>query len=230
MSSYKFSAAERYAVFTVHREKCWLCGEPVSLVGMEVDHVVPESLEGTPKLEEVVAELGLPGGFDLNSYENWMPAHRQCNGVKTGTVFKATPLIQLHIQKAEERAGKAREIEARFASDRSIDRAIHQLLAASERGTLTEEQKRALAPVIETVTTFHEGNRAAEDRGRPLMLAPWLEIVGEHGDVLTLRGPEGMIGRRPKGPRLHSSWDCPTCGPTGWDGARCIVCGQMNDD
>ncbi|MGJ0393160.1 MAG: HNH endonuclease [Methylocystis sp.] len=112
MSRYQFSAAERYAVWTAHREKCWLCdGAVVSLGEMEVDHIIPEALAGTPQLAQIIADLGRPADFDLNSYENWMPAHPRCNLEKSDVVFEPTALIQARLQRAAERAEKARETE-----------------------------------------------------------------------------------------------------------------------
>ena len=55
-------------------------------------------------------------------------------------------------------------------------------------------------------------------------------MISEAGDVLLFRGPTGLIGARPKGDNVHSSWDCPNCGVTGWNGALCVICGMLNDD
>lgn len=225
MSVYKFSNEERYAVFTVHHERCWLCETPISLAEVQVDHIIPESLVGTPEGTNALKLLGLPSGFDLNSFENWVPAHARCNRIKADTIFHPTPLIQARLQIAEKRAPKARELVAKYASDRRIDRAIHELLIAGERGLLGEAQKKLIA----TVAVIHDENRDPEERGKPLMIAPWLTLVGEDGNWLHLRGPGGMVGSRPKGDKLHSSWDCPRCGPTAWNGVRCVTCGMMDD-
>jgi hypothetical protein len=48
LSVYNFSPAERYAVWTAHGEKCYICTRPIDLKTMEVDHLVPESLIGDP--------------------------------------------------------------------------------------------------------------------------------------------------------------------------------------
>ena len=45
--------------------------EPVNLRTMQVDHLIPESLMNDPqRLGEVLASLGRPPDFDLNSYAN----------------------------------------------------------------------------------------------------------------------------------------------------------------
>lgn len=43
MAKHRFAAAERYAVFIAHGEKCYLCHRPVTIRTMEVDHIVPET-------------------------------------------------------------------------------------------------------------------------------------------------------------------------------------------
>ena len=229
MSTYRFSDAERYAVFTVHGERCWLCGEPVGLLDMEVDHVIPESLEGGQELADLLQQLGLPDDFDLNHFNNWMPAHRRCNREKSNAIFRPSPMIQLKLQGAAEKIGKAEALHDAYVTNRKITMAINQLLAAHEIGGIDERQKRMMAPLIAVVEQEHEANREAERQGKPLLLAGWLEIVAESDRLLTLRGPGGLIGVRPKADHLDPSWDCPNCGVTGWNGARCITCGMLDD-
>ncbi len=226
MANYQFSQAERYAVFTVHRERCWLCDEPVSLSDMEIDHIIPDSLEGTRELDRIFEAFNLPEEFTLQSYENWLPAHRRCNRKKRALVFKPTPIIQAHLELAAKSAPKARELEERYGSDRRIDRAVQELCVAYEKGDLNEKHWQKL---IAIVGPFHEQSREPEERGKPILIAPGLEIISDDGLHLMLRGPTGMIGGRPKGENLHPSWDCPNCGVTGWNGTRCVRCGQMDD-
>lgn len=103
-----FTSAERYAVFTVHNEKCYMCGEPLDLLSMEVDHVIPETLLDAPEqLESVLTEYNLPAGFNLQSFANWLPACGPCNNRKRSCVFKATTRIQLDLDIAGEKAGQA---------------------------------------------------------------------------------------------------------------------------
>jgi hypothetical protein len=228
LSEYKFSAAQRYAVFTVHRERCWLCDEPLSLSEMTVDHILPEAIDGSEQLARTVTLLGLPADFKINSYENWMPAHRRCNEIKGQTIFSPSPLIQTRLESAIKNAAKAREIEQKFVSKRKIDRAIELIIAAHERDLLSNSSRNRLRVLENEVVSFHESNRSPEQSGKPLLLAPWLKIIREDTSGLLLQGPAG-VGRRPHGENLHPSWDCPRCGPTGWNGVRCVSCGMMDD-
>ena len=227
VSAYRFSAPERYAVFTAHRERCWLCNERVSLSDFQVDHIIPESLGGKPELKAILVGYGVPETFNINSYENWAPAHPACNLKKTNLVLRPSPIIQAQVQLAERRAAKARDLAEKYASDRRIDSAIQELIFAHETGRLSGKQQQRVVGVL---AALHRENREAEDKAEPLNFAPWLTIVGETEHYYHLQGPGGMVGSRPKAEKLDPSWDCPRCGPTGWNGARCITCGMMDDD
>jgi len=166
---------------------------------MQVDHIIPESLEGTAALTRVLHELGLPADFKINSYANWMPAHPNCNLIKSDVVFTPSPLIQAELQIAAQRAPKAQEIFETLASDRKINNALQELLVADERNVLKGEHWDRL---VEMVGQFHERNRAEEERGKPLVLTPWLTILGEQGGFLLIRGPAEWLAFVLKDPTL----------------------------
>ena len=196
---------------------------------MEVDHIVPETLIGKADLADVLESLGLPQDFDLNTFANWMPAHRACNRVKSSTVFKSTPIIQLSLQQAAKRQTKTEEIHDSYVTNRKVSLAMNLLTAAYEQGELGDKQKTALAKIAAGLSEYHDTNRAPEDRGKPIMLAPWLTVLSEGREYMVLQSARGMVGVRPSGENIHPSWDCPNCGVTGWNGARCISCGMLDD-
>jgi len=226
VSTRVFSDAERYAVWTVHGEKCWLCGRPVSYADMHVDHIIPESLEGREELRDVLLDLDLPIGFELNSWANWMPAHGTCNLKKGAHVFRATPIIQKSIDGAIAKSSKAKETCDGFLSNRKIEIAFARIVEAINSRVLSEGQMKELALLA---ATEHGRYRNPDMREEPVMLGPGLTVLREDVDRYILQGPGGMVGFRPKGNSIDPSWDCPNCGVTGWNGVRCITCGQMID-
>lgn len=194
---------------------------------MEVDHVIPESLQNTPdRLRDVLLALGRPSSFDLNSYENWLPACRPCNGRKRETVFDPSLLVQLHLQRAAGRAEKARVLENKTISRRELADALNRLQRASEAGELDEDLKRALVPLA----AFQEEQRSPEMVGKAIRLSPLLELLSQKDGWQMVRGPYG-VGGGPVGPHVHSSFRCVNCGTlSAWNGARCVACGDMNDE
>ncbi len=226
MAKTSFSYAQRFAIYTTHGEKCWLCEKAVDLTDMEIDHVIPESLEGKPELADILKNFGLPEDFDLNSYLNLMPAHDGCNRKKGGHHFKATPVIQLALETCAKKEHRVEEALDAFLSERSLGIAVTRILAAAEAGTLDEKHHRRLAKLAAIKS---EPLRQPERQGTPFAFAPGLRVVGEDDHWMHLQGRTGMFGSRPKGSNVHHSFDCPICGPTGWNGTRCIQCGQMID-
>lgn len=194
---------------------------------MEVDHVIPESLLNMPKrLQQVLESLGRPTDFNINSYENWLPACRSCNGKKLATVFEPSLLIQLTLQRAADRAEKAVIVERRTVSKVAIAKALNVLERANDAGELNEESKRLLQPLA----AFQEEQRTHDLVGQPIRLTPLFEIISEAEGWRLVRGPYG-VGGRPIGSQLHSSFDCHNCGAiAAWNGARCVICGEMNDE
>jgi hypothetical protein len=224
MAKTNFSYAQRFAIYTAHGEKCWLCGKAVELTDMEVDHVIPEWLAGMRELAGILKGFGLSESFDLNSYLNLMPAHDECNKKKGGHVFEATPLIQLALETCAKKEHRVVEALDAFLSVRSLGIAVTRILAADEAGILDKKHYRRLAKLAAIKS---EPLREPENQGTPFAFAPGLTVVGDDGYLIQLRGRTGMVGSRPKGSNLHHSFDCPFCGPTGWNGTRCIQCGQL---
>ena len=65
LSKYRFKPSERYAVFTVHGEICYLCRKPVDMATFQVDHIIPESLESKKEtLKKALDSYGLDGSFN----------------------------------------------------------------------------------------------------------------------------------------------------------------------
>jgi hypothetical protein len=92
MPKKKFSHAERYSVWLHNQRRCWWCEVPLRLAEVTVDHVIPEFLEETPeKLSKLLSEYDLPKDFQVNGFENWLPAHSHCNSEKSTRVFKLVP-------------------------------------------------------------------------------------------------------------------------------------------
>jgi len=224
MAKYAFTPQQRYAVFTAHGEACYLCRRPVDLVTTEVDHVIPESLLTTPdRLRDVLAALGRPQNFDINSYENWMPSCRPCNGKKSDVVFEPSPVVQVVLQQAAERAPRARELEKQLVTKRKLGRAINELQRYAAEQQLDESMKTQLSALLE------EGDvlRVPEKRGMELRVAPFITVLRTDGQTTLVPGPYGVGG----GPTQPSdAMRCPSCGLPWFNGARCVSCGALDDD
>ncbi|MEY8689050.1 MAG: hypothetical protein AB9M53_04110 [Leptothrix sp. (in: b-proteobacteria)] len=191
-----------------------------------VDHVLPEHLEKSPEdLKSAIKSYSLPESFDLNSFENWLPACGSCNNAKSGAVFEALPIFAVQLNKAADKAEKARALAAEIRSKQQISRAITVLEAAQAEGTLSEVQFSRLRPLVE----YHNEHREPELANTTVRLAPLLEVLSQNGELVTVRGPYG-IGAGRVNPPAYGNFRCPACGHSAWNGARCVVCGLLDDD
>lgn len=224
MSTYKFSPAERAAIFSVHGEKCYLCGGALTLKTMEVDHIIPEALLSDPKqLSIVLIALGRAANFQINSFENWLPACGSCNNAKSNTIFEQSPLVQLQLQRAAAKAPQVATIAGETLHQRKIWNALNVLERAEIDGKLDNE-------TIEVLASFIARHRPAELASQPILLSPFYEVLSEKDGVLIVKGPYG-VGARPIANNAHSTFNCPNCGSIGaWNGPRCVICGNLDED
>ncbi len=151
MSMYKFTTAQRYAIFLNHGMKCYMCGRPLDLTSMEVDHILPERLLKDDVQFGITRSIfGLEDSFDIDSYENWMPACGPCNLKKGQTEFAPTPLIQIELQKAAKKAAKTSAIAAKAVNNRQVSLALGALEKAHESGQdFDEETRRRLSDIVQ---------------------------------------------------------------------------------
>lgn len=192
----------------------------------QVDHVLPEHLANDSKrLAEVRASYQLSEGFDINSFENWLPACSICNNKKSGQTFEALPIFAVELKKASCKADKARALEAETRSKQQVSRAITVLEVASQQGTLEGVQVSRIEPLLE----YHLKHREPELSKSPILITPLLEMLHQNGELLTVKGPYGIGGGRANPPQ-YGNFCCPSCGHSAWNGARCVACGTQDDD
>lgn len=227
MSDHKFGPHERFAVFTVHGERCYICRTPISLGEVEIDHLIPESLDrDRAKLARAITLLGLPADFRVNTAANWSPACRRCNGLKSDRLWEPSLLIQLHLQVAAERAAKVVELIEVQVKKREISRALNLLERAAVERRINPHAIGDIRNLLMEQRPFRE--EGIQDRA--VMIAPEFGVISNDGDITIVRGPYG-VGGRPSMPDPHPSFDCPNCGPlAAWEGARCVRCGMLSHE
>lgn len=173
MSNYRFSSAQRYAIFIVHGMKCYMCGHPLALKTMTVDHVLPEHLLATPfELDKAKTTLGLPSTFDVNSFENWMPACSSCNRMKSSVQFEPSPLIQLVLQRLAKKGQEVRIVCEKSMSSMQVSLALSALENANDQGMIDAPIRQKLLHLLGFAT-----DHAYVLRGQPLRLTQAFQLV-----------------------------------------------------
>lgn len=140
MSTQKFSAAEREAIWLAHEKKCAYTRELLDVSSFHIDHVVAESLATDPaELAKVQVDLNLAADFDIFGYGNLLPCRPGANLQKGSLVLdKAHTHFFLGIA-----SSKVKEIEAhlvRLEKRKIRGKAIILLQQCLERGDLSPEE------------------------------------------------------------------------------------------
>lgn len=173
MNKYSFSNSERYAVYTIHTEKCYLCTKPIDLASMEVDHILPEQLlENKKLLKSTLESFGLTESYNINSYENWMPSCRRCNNKKSQIIFKPTPIVQIELQKAKNKAKKVEKLVNDTVSKQKVSRALNIVKQAFNSGELSDSQIEEIQPLIK----FHNNNRSRDLKKKEFKVTPTFKV------------------------------------------------------
>lgn len=237
MANYSFSAQERWAVWNVHGDACYMCRRPIDLQSMQVDHIVPEHLIGKPELVDVLKDLGRQENFNLNSYENWLPACADCNRRKSGMVLEATQIVQVNLQIAAKKADKCREVEQEAVGSRGVTRALTHIQRATDAGEIEFETIEPLLTVwVEThpdriKAMLVEGEAADSPyvETPEIALTPLYKVLVRQDGYDIVEGRYG-VGSVPTTDQPHSSFYCGHCGSLGpWNGVRCMSCGHLDD-
>jgi hypothetical protein len=88
MSSQKFSASQREALWLAHNKKCAYTRELLDISSFHIDHIIPESVADNPiQLQQVKAILRLDEDFNLYGYENLLPCCASANLQKGVCIF-----------------------------------------------------------------------------------------------------------------------------------------------
>jgi hypothetical protein len=88
MSSQKFNAVVREALWIAHSKKCAYTQELIDLGSMQIDHVIPEKVaQSHHDLARIKATLGLAPDFDPFGFENLLPTKAGANRQKNDLVL-----------------------------------------------------------------------------------------------------------------------------------------------
>jgi hypothetical protein len=145
MSKYQFSLNQRHAVYKVNDHRCQWCGKPLEYLDFHVDHILPEELlNDDERLKKVKASYGLDDQFDINNYENWIPAHPNCNHRKSDSAYDGLPIIKTILDKSIKLKSEAVNVEEKLKNEPKKAKVLVQLQKALENKVLSEEDVAAV--------------------------------------------------------------------------------------
>ena len=138
MSTQKFSAAEREAIWLAHGKKCAYTNRRLDISNFHIDHIIPESLAKDPDaFKDKLAELNLSTDFNTQGYENLLPCCPRANLQKRDFI-----LSRLHFY-LDIAAAKKEKVELNLADIKKREvsgKALVLLQQCLERGDLTYDE------------------------------------------------------------------------------------------
>ena len=106
-----------------------------------VDHIIPESLlNNDNKRQEIFEIYGLNKEFNINGFENWLPAHNKCNQKKGASVFKYIPLNAFILEGTISKAKKVLKTSQLIVNNIKKDKLLAKVEVALELNHLTENE------------------------------------------------------------------------------------------
>jgi len=81
----------RVSLWQANGKRCFYCQEVVQFRELQIDHIIPRD---TPpdQTSDLISRLGLGQGFTLDSLENLVPTHGNCNSRKSDTLYSESSL------------------------------------------------------------------------------------------------------------------------------------------
>lgn len=188
MAAFRFSYAQRYALWRAYDGRCFYCEQPIDFREMTIDHVIPESLlENIPQLTKLRRDYGIDEiapGFQINDFSNWVPAHaRRCNTSKSDSVLPKK-LLLLCLQEVQKKLHAVRDEIAKLDRSRSRSHALGSLTSAIEKNHLSIDDVRAYMVELE----------AAELAMEPLVITFGISIEDLSGRAEI---PQGLFDNYP---------------------------------
>lgn len=138
MSTQRFSAAEREAIWLAHNKKCAYTGRLLDVREFHIDHIIPQSLnKESDEFKNIAAQLNLPKKFDMRGYENLLPCASHVNREKGSMIL---PQISYWIGIASAQKDKVKAELDRIKKRQDSGRVLILLEQHLERGDLTSDE------------------------------------------------------------------------------------------
>lgn len=141
----------RYAVWSNHGRKCWNCGRPLLFHEMTVDHFLPKKLsKDDAKKRKILREFKLHDDFNIDGYENLLPACTECNNDKDDEIPPATRENRDRIIYLMERSHSTRKIADSFSKNITKESILHNIFDGLEQQRIGINDLIEFIHVLET--------------------------------------------------------------------------------
>lgn len=227
MNKRKFTILEKFAVWKGHEKKCYICGEPINFKETTIDHIIPEKcLTDKDEYKKFKEYFRFDDDFNINGFENWMPAHPKCNSEKGDRFYPSTDIV---LKKARAKACSIKKEVEKLIREQESNKILATLLGWIENEQITIHE---LSLAFEIFNLPYAVNLEKIDRDE-LAYVPsgWRATSREDraGMIFVELHDRGGFVPKVSNPDAHE-WECQRCHNYGpWNGTKCLSCGAYSD-
>ena len=149
LKKHTFSQIERFVLWRTYNYKCFLCERALHWEDVSVDHLFPECLLNNPVDFNVIKKAySLKNDFNLNDFENWVPAHEYCNNKKGSRVFRCSTDFAVKIERVNKLAKVIKNIRKKLLIQSLQDKVLAKMLSNLETRTITAFEMYELIKIV----------------------------------------------------------------------------------
>lgn len=134
-----FPDIDRRSLWEAHGKRCAYCGEPLEFRALCIDHIVPQTLERSGEVDQLLERLGLPKSFNFHGELNLLPSCHRCNMAKSAKLFEL-PRLALLLEGAKSKSKKVAELKSKYEAEDHAAEARIALSLALGRGAASFDQ------------------------------------------------------------------------------------------
>ncbi len=145
MSKVTLKTIRRQSLWEVYDRRCFYCDKILFFGECEIDHIISQDMKRKyNERKRILNYYGLPESFDIDSIENQVPCHSNCNKKKGPKRYSKRAVI-FYIEQARSKSQKVKNRESYYkaALKRDYGRGLIKMIL--ERGLLAKRDIISLA-------------------------------------------------------------------------------------
>lgn len=206
---------------------------------MSIDHIMPENLLESPEnLENIKRDYKLSHDFNINGFENWVPAHNNCNSRKGTKLYTNSPIFIAALGVVSKKSENIKKEYEKLKSSQHKDNAFAKLMIDLEKNSILYDdlaelyhdlvellKKQMPFGIVSQVPILKENERNHIPEGAQIL------SIDQNKRYISIVMGDGRRGEVPIDNEPHINWLCPRCKQYGpWNGIICISCGYRACD
>jgi len=162
MSKYKFSYAQKYALWRAYGMECFYCERSLDFKNVTIDHVIPEYLENEGNEAEwkrIRADYELEENFpnfSINDCCNWVPSDGPGCNFRKGETLLPKKVTLFYLSQIQKQLPRVEKELVRLSRNRKRSKVLGELSVAVEENTISKSHVVELLRELEFERTREE--------------------------------------------------------------------------